>query len=69
MVGPVLLPGTTGASKFAIIKITDRRAAGAFSLDDPDFRGRLQRTIAENRMLEELVAELKQRSLVEYRLD
>ena len=69
VVGPVLLPGTTGASKFAIIKITDRRAAGAFSLDDPDFRGRLQRTIAENRMLEELVAELKQRSLVEYRLD
>jgi peptidyl-prolyl cis-trans isomerase SurA len=69
VVGPVVLPGATGASKFAIIKITERRAAGAFSLDDPDFRGRLQRTIAENRMLEEIIADLKQRSLVEYRLD
>ena len=69
VVGPVVLPGATGASKFAIIKITERRAAGAFSLDDPDFRGRLQRSIAENRMLEEIIGELKQRSLVEYRLN
>ena len=69
VVGPVVLPGATGASKFAVIKITDRRTAGAFSLDDPEFRGRLQRTIAENRMLEEIITDLKQRSLVEYRLD
>jgi peptidyl-prolyl cis-trans isomerase SurA len=69
VVGPVTLPGATGASKFTVIKVTDRRAAGAYTLDDPDFRGRLQRTIAENRMLEEIVTDLKQRSLVEYRLD
>jgi peptidyl-prolyl cis-trans isomerase SurA len=69
IIGPVVLPGATGASKFAVIKVTDRRAAGEFSLDDPEFRGRLQRTIAENRMVDEIIAELRQRSLVEYRLD
>jgi peptidyl-prolyl cis-trans isomerase SurA len=67
VVGPVVLQSSTGASKFAVIKVTDRRAAGDFSLDDPAFRAQLQRSVGENRLVEEIIKELRQRTLVEYR--
>lgn len=69
VVGPVVLQGTNGASKFSVIKITDRRTAGEYSLSDPEFRARLERQVGDNHMLDEILRELKQRTLVEYRLD
>ncbi|HEY0671172.1 MAG TPA: peptidylprolyl isomerase [Longimicrobiales bacterium] len=68
VVGPVVLQSATGASKFAVIKVTDKRAAGAFSLDDPQFRAQLQRSVSENRQVEEIIRDLRQRTLVEYRI-
>jgi peptidyl-prolyl cis-trans isomerase SurA len=68
VVGPLQLPSTSNTTKFAVIKITERKAAGEYSLDDPDFRSRLQRSVAENRMLDEIIRELRQRTLVEYRI-
>jgi hypothetical protein len=69
VVGPVVLQSASGANKFAVIKVTDRRAAGEFSLDDPAFRAQLQRSVGENRLVEEIIKELRERTLVEYRLD
>jgi peptidyl-prolyl cis-trans isomerase SurA len=68
VVGPVVLPGSTGTNKFAVIKVTDRKPAGAYSLDDPQFRAQLMRSVSENRMVEEILRDLRQRTLVEYRL-
>ncbi len=68
VVGPVLLPTATGASKFAVIKVTERRPAGEFSLNDPQFRAQLQRSVAENRLVEEIIQDLRQRTHVEIRI-
>jgi peptidyl-prolyl cis-trans isomerase SurA len=67
VVGPIVLQSTTGASKLAIIKVTERRAAGEFTLDDPAFRTRLENMVAEDRMLEEILRDLRARTLVEFR--
>ncbi len=69
VVGPLQLPSASNTTKFAVIKITDRKAAGEYSLDDPSFRSRLERNVSENRMLDEIIRELRQRTLVEYRID
>jgi peptidyl-prolyl cis-trans isomerase SurA len=67
VVGPVVLQSSNGASKFAVIKVTERRPAGEFTLDDPAFRQRIENMVGENRMLEEIIRDLKARTLVEYR--
>jgi peptidyl-prolyl cis-trans isomerase SurA len=69
VVGPLELPGAGGASKFAILKVTDVRAAGEFTLDDPEFRDQLRSTLEQNSTVEELIRDLKKETLVEYRLD
>jgi peptidyl-prolyl cis-trans isomerase SurA len=68
VVGPVLLPSTAGPSKFALIKITSRQSAGAYSLDDAQFRAQLRDRLAQDRLVEEIIRELRQRTLVEYRI-
>jgi parvulin-like peptidyl-prolyl isomerase len=68
VVGPIDLPGAGGASKFAIVKITDVRSAGEFSLDDPSFREDLRATLQQNTLVDELIRDLRKRTLVEYRL-
>ena len=69
VIGPVVLQSANGASKLAVIKITDRRPAGEFTLDDPTFRQRLENMVGENHMLEEILRDLRGRILVEYRVD
>ena len=69
VVGPLELPGPAGASKFAVVKVTDTRAAGEYSLDDPDFRAELKQTLEQNTLVEELIRDLKKRTLVEYRIE
>jgi len=68
VVGPVVLQSTTGASKLAVIKVTERRPAGEFTLDDPAFRTRLENMVSEDRMLEEILRDLRGRTLVEFRI-
>ncbi|MGQ0561899.1 MAG: peptidylprolyl isomerase [Gemmatimonadota bacterium] len=69
VVGPIELPGAAGASKFAIVRVTAVREAGAFSLDDPAFREDLRETLAQNTMVEELIRDLRRSTLVEYRFE
>ena len=69
VIGPVELPGATGAAKFAIVKITDTRPAGEYSLDDPAFRNELREQLQQNTLVEELIRDLRKRTLVEYRIE
>lgn len=69
VVGPVVLQSATGASKFAVIKVTDRRPAGEYSIEDPQFRQQIERSVGENRLVDEILRDLRKRTLVEYRLD
>jgi peptidyl-prolyl cis-trans isomerase SurA len=68
VVGPISLAGAGGASKFAIVKVTDVRPAGEFSLDDATFREDLRATLQQNTLVDELIRDLRKRTLVEYRL-
>lgn len=68
VVGPIDLAGAGGASKFAIVKVTDVRPAGEFSLDDASFREDLRATLQQNTLVDELIRDLRKRTLVEYRL-
>jgi len=69
VIGPLELPGATGASKFAIVKVTDTRPAGEYSLDDPQFRNDLKQTLEQNTLVDEIVRDLKKQTLVEYRTE
>jgi parvulin-like peptidyl-prolyl isomerase len=69
IVGPIELASATGASKFAIVKVTDTRPAGEFSLDDPAFREDLREQLQQNTLVEELIRDLRKRTLVEYRIE
>lgn len=68
VVGPVVLQTATGANRFAIIKVTQRQAAGDYTLDDPQLRAQLRERLEQDHMVEEILRELKQRTLVEYRI-
>lgn len=68
VVGPIDLGVAGGASKFAIVKVTDTKEAGEFSLDDSTFRDDLREQLQQNQLLEELIRDLKRRTLVEYRI-
>ena len=68
VVGPVLLQSTAGHNKFALIKVTARQAAGAYSLDDPQFHSQLRDRLAQDRLVDEIIRELRHRTLVEYRI-
>lgn len=69
VVGPLELAGASGAAKFAIIRVTDTRAAGEYTLDDPAFREELRQNLAQNTLVDELIRDLRKRTLVEYRLE
>jgi hypothetical protein len=68
VIGPVLLQSAAGHNKFALVKVTARQEAGAYSLDDPQFRSQLRERLAQDRLVEEIIRELRQRTLVEYRI-
>ena len=69
IVGPFELPGASGVPKFAIVKVTDVRAAGEYTLDDPQFREELRGNLEQNGLVDELIRDLRKKTLIEYRID
>lgn len=69
VIGPVELAGAGGASRFAIIKVTDTRPAGEFTLDEPAFREDLRETLQQNTLVDELIRDLRKKTYVDIRLD
>lgn len=69
IVGPVELPGThEDAPKYAIVKVLDVRAAGEFTLDDPTFRTQIKEQLEQGALVDELIADLRKRTLIDIRL-
>jgi peptidyl-prolyl cis-trans isomerase SurA len=69
VVGPLELPSVAGAAKYAVVRVTDTRDAGEYSLDDPTFREQLRESLAQSTLVDELVRDLRKKTLVEYRFE
>ncbi|HUP89258.1 MAG TPA: peptidylprolyl isomerase [Longimicrobiales bacterium] len=69
IVGPIELPGTSeDAPKYAIVKISDVRAAGEFTLDDPTFRTQIKEQLEQGALVDELITDLRKRTLIDIRI-
>jgi peptidyl-prolyl cis-trans isomerase SurA len=69
VVGPLELPSSNGASKFAIVRVTETQPAGEYTLDDPRLRDNIRDMLNQNALVDELIADLKKRTLVEIRTE
>lgn len=66
VVGPIELPGADGSAKWAIVKISELTEAGEYSLDD--LRDQIRRTLERQLLIDEIIAELRERTYVDIRL-
>jgi len=66
IVGPVALPGPQG-DRWAVVKVTNRTERGPYSWDDPIVRGQIRQQLERELLMEELLGELRERTLVEIR--
>ncbi|HUF12867.1 MAG TPA: peptidylprolyl isomerase [Longimicrobiales bacterium] len=65
---PMRLTGPDGSPKFAIVTVTERTEAGAYDLADIAFRSDLRTQLQQQRLLEEVVDELRERAYVDIRI-
>jgi peptidyl-prolyl cis-trans isomerase SurA len=69
ILGPFRIGGSTPGNpeKVVVLKVTDVRAAGKYSWDDPDFRTQFRRSIEQRQLIEEIIAELKKQTFIDIR--
>jgi peptidyl-prolyl cis-trans isomerase SurA len=67
VVGPFRIGAGGGPEKVVVLKITDVRAVGKYSWDDPEFRAQFRRNIEQRRLIEEIIAELKSQTFIQLR--
>jgi parvulin-like peptidyl-prolyl isomerase len=67
VVGPVPQGGDQVAEKFVVIRVLEREEARPWSLEDTELRERIRSDIEYQKLVAELVAELKRSTLVEIR--
>ena len=65
---PLRLTGPDGAPKFAIVSVIERTEAGSYELDDIAFRSGLREQLQQQRLLQEVVEELRERAYVDIRI-
>lgn len=65
---PVRLTGADGAPRFAVVSVIERTEAGSYSLDDVAFRSTLRDQLKQQRLLQEVVEELRERAYVDIRI-
>ncbi|MBI4544637.1 MAG: peptidylprolyl isomerase [Gemmatimonadetes bacterium] len=68
VIGPFRLPAEAGTQKWAVVKVTEVVEAGEYTLDDPALRAQVRQQLEQQKLYEELVKELRQRTYVEIRL-
>ena len=69
VVGPLELPTANGASKFSIVKVTATQPAGEYTLTDPQLHEYIRSTLEQNSLVDEVIADLKRKTLVDIRMD
>lgn len=65
VVGPFRIPGPSEA--FAVVKVTDVTAAGEYTLDDREVREQIQRYLQQEKLMEEVLGELRRRTYIDVR--
>lgn len=65
---PLRLQGPDGSPRFAIVSITERTPAGAYDIEDVSFRSGLRAQLQQQRLLQEVVDELRERAYVDIRI-
>lgn len=64
VVGPFEIPGT---GKYAVVRVVGVRGAGAYSSEDDDVRAQIRSVIQQEKLLEEVLEELRRRTYVDIR--
>jgi peptidyl-prolyl cis-trans isomerase SurA len=67
VLGPIPVGGDEVAELFRVVRIVEREPARAWSLDDQQLRDQLRQDLQQQKLFEEIVAELRRRSYVEIR--
>jgi hypothetical protein len=67
VVGPIELADPTGTKRFAVVRVTRTEAARAATMDD--YREVIQQRIAQEKLVNEALEELRRRTFIEIRPD
>ena len=65
---PMRLEAADGSPRFAIVSVTERTEAGSYDLGDVAFRSQLREQLQQQRLLQEVVEELRDRAFVDIRI-
>ena len=65
---PLRLDAADGSPRFAIVSVTERTEAGSYDLSDVAFRSQLREQLQQQRLLQEVVEELRDRAFVDIRI-
>jgi peptidyl-prolyl cis-trans isomerase SurA len=65
VVGPFRLPGPT--ETFAVLRVLNVTAAGEYTLEDRELREQIRRYLQQEKLMEEIVGELRRRTYIEIR--
>jgi peptidyl-prolyl cis-trans isomerase SurA len=63
VVGPIQIDLPSGTT-FAVVKVTDSQPAGEYSLDDADLRTQLTEQLQQQKMMEQIIQELRKQTFV-----
>lgn len=65
VVGPFRIPAATEA--YAVVKVRNVAAAGEYTLDDEELRGQIRRFLQREKLLDEVLGELRRRTYIDIR--
>ncbi len=65
IVGPFRIPGPH--ESYAVVRVVDVNAAGAYTLDDPQVREQIRTFIQQDKLMKEVLADLRRRTYIDIR--
>ncbi len=67
LLGPVEYDAR-GETRFGVMKVLEVLPAGPYSLDDPDLRGRIMQTLQQQKLVEQILDELRSKTYIQIRI-
>ena len=67
IVGPFAIEAPGGGEKWVAVRVVDVREAGEYTADDRDVREQIRRFLQQEKLIEEVLEELRRRTYVEIR--
>jgi peptidyl-prolyl cis-trans isomerase SurA len=65
VVGPFLIPGPT--ESYAVVRVLNVTPAGEYSIEDRELRDQIQRYLQQEKLMEEVLTELRRRTYIDIR--